>query len=103
VFQNPAQSCTSNANCTTGTFTHCRQRNPGAFATDLTTLPPTTAREIRESGSPAGLCMGDGATHASTLVSIFCVPPTYTAIVDGSADLPGPGAVALKGTAQLLP
>jgi len=36
-------------------------------------------------------------------VSIFCIPPTFNATVDAAADLPGPGAVSLAGTAQLLP
>ena len=47
--------------------------------------------------------MSDGVGHTSTLVSIFCVPPTFTGAVDTAGDLPGPGAVALFGTAQLLP
>ena len=44
-----------------------------------------------------------GAPVASTLVSIFCIPPSYNLLVDSAGDLPGPGAVALFGNAQLLP
>jgi hypothetical protein len=101
VFENPAHACTSNAECTTGSFTRCRQRNPGAFATDLVT--GQTARSIVADGSEPGLCMGDGVARDTTLVSLFCVPPVFNGIVDGSADLPGPGGVALKGQSQLLP
>ncbi len=101
VFQNPAVACTSNADCTTGTFTRCRQRNGGAFGTDLTHF--VTARTISATGSPAGVCLDDGAPHAATLVSVFCIPPSFNGIVDGSADLPGPGAAALPGQATVLP
>ena len=55
-----------------------------------------------ETGAPAGT-LSDGAGHASTLVSIFCIQPTFNATVDAAGDLPGPGAVSLPGTAQLLP
>ena len=51
---------------------------------------------------PAG-DMTDGAAHALTLASIFCIPPTFNATVDAAGDLPGPGAVTLSGTGQLLP
>jgi hypothetical protein len=47
--------------------------------------------------------MTDGAGHASILASIFCIQPTFNATVDAAGDLPGPGAVTLQGTAQLLP
>jgi len=100
VFENPSHQCTTNTDCTTGTFTNCRQRSSGAFATDANAL--NTARTISETGSPSA-CLADGATHDATLVSIFCIPPTYNGLVDGSADLPGPGAVSLPGTSQLLP
>jgi hypothetical protein len=100
VFQNPAHSCNTNADCMTGTFIKCRQRSAGAFATDF--LGFNTARTITETGAPSA-CLADGASHAATLVSVFCIPPTFNGLVDGSADLPGPGAVSLPGTSQLLP
>ena len=52
------------------------------------------------------VCYGDGhvlAAHPSTLVSVFCVPPTFNPAIDAAADLPGPGAVALPDMVQLLP
>jgi hypothetical protein len=39
----------------------------------------------------------------ATIVSIFCIPPTFNPLVDSAADLPGPGMTALQGTTQLLP
>jgi hypothetical protein len=100
VFENPAHTCTVNANCTTGIFTKCRQKDGGAFSTDLNAL--NTARTITETGTPSA-CLADGAGHSATMVSVFCTAPTFNGIVDGSADLPGPGAVSLPGMAQLLP
>jgi hypothetical protein len=51
-------------------------------------------------GAPAG-DLTDSAPHASTLVSIFCIPPTFNATIDAAANLPGPGAVALPGSSEL--
>src|SRR5207244_579594 len=68
---------------------------PGAFtANDL-------ARTIVEQGAAAGPLMTGGAAAPETLVSIFCIQPTFNALVDAGYDLPGPGAVALSGTTQL--
>jgi hypothetical protein len=92
----PAIPCTADAQCTNTTFPKCRQRNPGAFGQG-------PARTITEGGSPAGVCIADQAPHSSTLVSVFCIPPSFNTTVDPAADLPGPGAVALPGQAQLIP
>ncbi len=100
VFSNPAVPCTSDAQCTTGAFTRCRQRSPGAFSTGVTSF--ATARTITEVGEEAGVCLADGQPADATLVSVFCIPPTFNGLVDGSADLPGPGAVALIGQASLV-
>ena len=85
--------------CTDGnsSWPDCQQRNPGAFGP-----AGGGARTITETGAPAGN-MTDGAGHASTLVSAFCIQPTFNPTVDAAGDLPGPGAVSLPGTAQLLP
>jgi len=87
--------CTDSSQCTDGmgTWPNCQQHNPGAFQFG-------TAKTITETGSAAG-DLTDGAGHASTLVSIFCVPPTFNGSVDNTGDLPGPGAVSLPGMAQL--
>jgi len=87
--------CTSDADCTTANYASCEQRDDGAFHQG-----PATS--VSETGTPAGSLI-DGAAHPSTLVSVFCIPPTFNAVIDGAADLPGPGAVSLPGHAQLMP
>ena len=62
-----------------------------------------TARTIVETGSPSGPLTVGGSGAPSTLVSAFCIPLTFSSLVDTAADLPGPGAVAIAGTAQALP
>ena len=42
-----------------------------------------------------------GGPAGGTLVSIFTIRPTFDPTVDAAGDLPGPGAVALPGTASL--
>jgi hypothetical protein len=39
--------------------------------------------------------------RSTKLVSAFCVPATTNAIVNGAANIPGPGAVSLPGTITL--
>jgi hypothetical protein len=92
LFPNPPQSCVTDADCSQP-FEACRQRSPGAFAAGA-------GRTVTETGSPAG-DLTDLASHAQTLVSVFCIPPTFNGAIDASADLPGPGAVALVGSVQL--
>jgi hypothetical protein len=87
-------ACDSDADCSQP-FEACEQKTQGAFAFG-------TANTLSATGSPAGP-IATGAPQDSTLVSIFCIPPTFNAAIDASADLPGPGAVALPGNAQLLP
>ncbi len=69
------------------------QNDAGAFG------QPTT-QCITETGAPAGK-LGDGNPHTAVLGSVFCIPATGNAAVDGVADLPGPGAIGLNGMAQL--
>ena len=95
VTCNPANG---NTDCAAATgFTQCGQRTSGAF-TNI-----AAARTIVETGAPATGVTTGGPAVASTLVSIFCIPPSYNLLVDSAGDLPGPGAVALFGNAQLLP
>jgi hypothetical protein len=96
----PAVPCTADAQCTSAPNTKCRQKTPGAFGTNLS--PGVVARTIAETGTPSG-CLAGGGSLPTTLVSVFCIPPTFNPAVDSAADLPGPGAAALKGAAQLMP
>jgi hypothetical protein len=91
--------CTSNAGCVEPRES-CAQFGNGAFSLE-TGGTGALAATISETGTPAGSLV-DHAPHAATLVSVFCIPPTYSPI-DAAASLPGPGAVALVGEAQLLP
>ncbi|TMB08652.1 MAG: hypothetical protein E6J71_28795 [Deltaproteobacteria bacterium] len=97
-------SCTSDPDCAGqtqtqggGPFISCGQRTGGAFTSS------GVARTIVETGSPSGPLTIGGPGAPSTLVSIFCIPLTFSSLVDSAADLPGPGAVAITGTAQALP
>jgi hypothetical protein len=77
--------------CTGGVTT--LQLHAGAFGKPL-------ARTIQEVGTPAG-SLTDGLPHATTLASVFCVPKTGNALIDPSADLPGPGAISVVGDTRL--
>ena len=87
--------CESDSDCAQP-FEACEQKTQGAFA-----FP--TATTLSATGTPAGAIATGNPPQASTLVSVFCIPPTFNPSIDGVADLPGPGAVALPGTAQLKP
>jgi hypothetical protein len=103
VFHNPAVACTSDADCaafTTGCganpCTACKQRTSGSFGTQA-------ARTITENGSPAGPISVGGPAKPQTLADVFCIPPTFNGTIDSVGDLPGPGAVSIQGSVQLLP
>ena len=92
-----AQPCWENgmavgAACS-GEFESCEQRNNGAFGPN-----GGANRTIIAIGNASSIL---GGPAAGTLVSVFSVRPTFNATVDAAGDLPGPGAVALPGTAQL--
>ena len=52
-------------------------------------------------GHPPNECLGDGGLHATELVSLFYVLPTFDATVDAAGDLPGPGAALMAGDGLL--
>jgi len=91
----------------------CRDVNnlgSGCFAGDQTPacpapLEPSPIACTSNTGCPAAYpdCVQRNPGAFATLVSIFCIQPTFNATVDAAGDLPGPGAVSLPGTAQLLP
>jgi hypothetical protein len=57
----------------------------------------TACRTITENGVAAG-AVTTGIPASATLTSVFCIGATGNGLVDASADLPGPGAIALPGT-----
>jgi hypothetical protein len=98
AFAQPAQKCWENtvavgAACTEP-FETCEQRNNGAFG------PAGGANSTITVFGSAGGNLSAGPA-AGTLASVFGIPPTFDATVDAAGDLPGPGAVALPGTARL--
>jgi hypothetical protein len=87
-----AAPCASDAGCSQPRES-CEQRNEGAFGNSAATV-------ITEVGSEPG-SLEDFNPHPGTLVSVFCIPPTFSALIDGVADLPGPGAVSLPSEFDL--
>jgi hypothetical protein len=62
------------------------------------------ARHIRETGSGlSGSLFPVGTTRNLRLASVFCIPATTSLPVNGAADLPGPGATALRSTIRIIP
>jgi hypothetical protein len=86
-----AVPCSSDADCS-APYESCAQRDPGAFSR-------VAATHISLTGRPAPPSLGGD----SRLVTAFCVPPTFDAVVDAAVDWPGPGAVMLQGEVQLSP
>ena len=99
AFANPFQKCWENAMAvgtacgTSDTFDSCEQREQGAFGPN-----GSANRTIIAIGSATSIL---GGPAPGTLVSIFSIPPTFDPTIDAAGNLPGPGAVALPGTASL--
>jgi len=65
---------------------------------------PPAIDYIEEVGSPAGAV--GGSPVAVTLASTFCIPSVGGGLgflINGAADLPGPGAISLPGTFAIVP
>jgi hypothetical protein len=67
------------------------QRHRGAFGVGQ-------AMTITESGSPL---LGSLDLFATTLAGTFCLPATRNVVIDANADVPGPGAISVAGTASV--
>jgi hypothetical protein len=59
-----------------------------------------TCEYIEENGVP-GPGGDTGTPVPATLASVFCIAKSSSVLINSVADLPGPGAVTLKGTANL--
>jgi len=99
AFAQPFEQCweagaTFGSACTEP-FESCEQRDHGAYGPG-----GGAVKTITIEGTPAGNVF-DGASHAQKLVTNFCIPPTFNPTVDASADLPGPGTLALTGVTEL--
>jgi hypothetical protein len=94
VNLNPLTTGSASATNATGQFCPSQTvASAGAFG-------QPTSRCIQETGSAAGN-LSDHAAHQSVIASVFCIPKTGNVAVDGVANLPGPGAIALNGNAQV--
>jgi hypothetical protein len=77
------------------------QNTASAFGTQQQ-APPLVVTSITETGSKAAGALSTTPQDV-TLSTVFCIPATADALINGAADLPGPGAVSLPGTLQILP
>jgi len=91
VVLTPATTGTRTSTSATGQF--CPNQSTGGSGC----FGSSQCRTITENGSPAG-ALTVGTPKNVTLASTFCIPATGNGAVDGSAALPGPGAISLPGT-----
>jgi hypothetical protein len=114
---NAGAACT--ADSAGGESHDCGPIGPGLppFAVDLTPISTGSASASDPGGifcpgqanagafgQPAATSIsenGVASTSSPTLVSIFCIPSTGNVLIDGSADLPGPGATSLPVSAAI--
>jgi hypothetical protein len=98
TFEPTPTACDSDSDCSGfASFPKCKQRTSGAFGSG-------DVRTITETGSPANVCLDTSpGEHPATLVSVFCIPPSFDSTVDSAGDLPSPGAVALPGSVEAVP
>jgi hypothetical protein len=86
--------CTSNANCAGGGDT-CQTNSNGAFKR-------LNATSIIETGSAPNTCVATGA-HPVTMVNVSCVPRTTSNTANNVGGLPGPAAVSVPATVEIIP
>jgi hypothetical protein len=87
-----------------GAFCPSQNSHRGCFAKPATSTDPQMCRYIEENGSPAGALGVGTAAKPVTLGAVFCIPRTGNALIDDiAAGLPGPGAVTVVYTTQVLP
>jgi hypothetical protein len=60
---------------------------------------PTTKCIVERGTSPGDLSTGQ--TRRGTLATIFCIPATSNAVVNGVVNIPGPGATSIHGDFRL--
>jgi hypothetical protein len=90
-----AVACVSDADCPDDA-PHCRQRSPGAFGT-------AAACQIELDGAPPEGGLTTTEARFARFGAVFPIPPTFSDQIDQLAALPGPGALTLPVTMQLLP
>jgi cysteine-rich repeat protein len=92
VASGNAVACKTDDDCDDGDeYESCAQRTSGAFR-------EAAATRLDLRGSP----VVPGQGPAATLVSSFCIPPSFDGTTDASLDIPGPGAISLRGSVGLV-
>jgi len=86
---NPLITGTSNKTNASGLFCTGQASN-GCFGN-------AACVNITENGVAAG-AISPGVPKNATIASVFCIPATASLAINGSARLPGPGALSLPGT-----
>lgn len=77
------------------------QRTPGCFANATFDGTGPSCRRVELAGAPAGPLV-PGVAAGVTLGSVLCIPGTGNGIVDFATDIPGPGALSLVGTLEVI-
>jgi hypothetical protein len=88
VNLNPLSTAGSSMTSASGNF--CPGQSAGGSPFGFSRAFGFAAECIQENGNPAG-DLTDGNPHPAVLGSVFCIPATSQAAIDGAADLPGPG------------
>lgn len=60
----------------------------------------SAVKRIEQIGTPAG-DLRDMMPHVAQLASIFCIPASSNSVLNGTANIPGPGVFSLGGIVQL--
>jgi hypothetical protein len=92
-----------------GTGVFCpSQATPGAFGcgnpgnSNVCPAAPLIGDYIEQRGVEAG-AISPNTNEPIGLASVFCIPKVGNFLIDGAADLPGPGAITLPGTLRYDP
>jgi hypothetical protein len=98
----PLTTSTVTRTSATGFFCTGQAANAvGCFSTVAGGQTSANCRTITENGSPAGP-LTRGVPADTVLASVFCIPATADGTVNATARLPGPGATALIGFAEVF-
>lgn len=95
IALNPFSTAPTQIQNATGVFCPNQVTAPSS-SLNTGALGKTTARTVKEAGSPAGN-ITDHLPHTAALGSTFCIPATGNQLIDPVAGLPGPGALSVTG------
>lgn len=98
VDLSPLKTAAVTATAANGLFCPGQTSNPGNSSMRPGCFAQEACRSYTENGVPAGAVTPGGGSKPATLASTFCIPASGNTAVDGSSDLPGPGALSLPVT-----